>query len=223
MWQVRFLLALGLVSFAVPCSADLIVTLTPTARIDFQTQVQITYTLTGASSGPGTQNVGEFSFRVTPGSLPTASNIALVFNPTIAQAGSPWADPKFGTRGANIDANNRVTFDAFTPVFGNFTQINTTGGVVGTFDIIWNRPLTGQYDAAITTSQMTAAYSDAADGSFPLSAIRATSLNVSTIITAVPEPSTVILFSGIGVAVCIRRIRSKSVAYLTRLGSVFTG
>ncbi len=207
MWPIRFLFAIGLLSLAVPCSADVILTLTPTARIDFETQVQITYTLTGAASGPGGQNVGEFIFQVAPMTLPTASNVALVFNPTIAPATSPWADPKFGTRSAVVNANNRVTFDSFTPINGNFTTINTTGGVVGTFDIVWNRPLAGQYDAAIPTSAMSGVYSLAVSGNFDFSVLRQTSTNVSTIVTAVPEPSTVILFAGLGVAIYTRRVR----------------
>ncbi len=84
MWPIRFLFAVGLLSLAAPCSADLILTLTPTARTDFATQVRITYTLTGRAGGPGGQNVGEFIFQVEPMSLPTASNIASVINPTIA-------------------------------------------------------------------------------------------------------------------------------------------
>ncbi len=102
MWPIRFLFALGLLSLAVPCSADVIVTLTPTARVDFETQVRITYTLSGRASGPGSEQVGEFFFRVLPGSVPTGSNISLVFNPTIAPNG-PWTNPNFGERGARVD------------------------------------------------------------------------------------------------------------------------
>ncbi len=92
MWPIRFLFAVGLLSLASPCSADMILTLTPTARIDFETQVRITYTLAGRAGDSGVQNVGEFNFRVTPMDLPTASNIALVFNQTVAQTG-PWTIP----------------------------------------------------------------------------------------------------------------------------------
>ncbi len=115
MWPIRFLFAVGLFSLAAPCSANMILTLTPTDRIDLETQVQITYTLTGRAGNPGGQNVGEFIFRVAPMSLPTASNIVSVINPTIALTG-PWTNPNFGTRGAFIAANNsRVRFDAFNP------------------------------------------------------------------------------------------------------------
>ncbi len=159
MWPIRFLLAVGLLSLAAPCSADMILTLTPTARIDFETQVQITYTLTGRAGGPGGQNVGEFLFRVAPMSLPTSGNIASVFNQTITPTG-PWANPNFGIRGAFIaPINSRVSFDAFNSEPGKFSTIDATGGVVGTFDIIWNRPLTGQYDAAIPASVMDGVYS----------------------------------------------------------------
>ncbi len=104
MWPIRFLFAVGLLSLAAPCSAGMILTLTPTARIDFETQVQITYTLAGKAGDSGGQNVGEFIFRVAPMGLPTASNIASVFNPTIALTG-PWANPNFGTRNANVAVN----------------------------------------------------------------------------------------------------------------------
>ncbi len=87
MWPIRFLFAVGLLSLAAPCSAAIVLTLTPTARIDLETQVRITYTLTGRAGGPGAQNVGEFTFRVEPMSLPTESNIASVINPTIALTG----------------------------------------------------------------------------------------------------------------------------------------
>ncbi len=195
MWLTRCLFAVGVLALAAPCSAGIILTLTPTARIDLATQVQITYTLTGRASGPGGQNVGEFLFRVAPMSLPTASNIASVFNQTIAQTG-PWANPNFGTRGAFIaPANNRVRLDAFNSEPGKFSTIDTTGGVVGTFDIIWNRPLAAQYDAAIPASVMDGVYSLTTSGSFDFSPTITTSSGVSTVITAVPEPGSMVLMA----------------------------
>ncbi len=195
MWPIRFLFAIGLLSLAAPCSADVILTLTPTARIDFETQVQITYTLTGRAGGPGSQNVGEFFFRVAPMSLPTASNIASVINPTIAPTG-PWANPNFGTRNATISpTNSRVRFDAFSLLTGSFSTIDSTGGVVGTFDIIWNRPLTGQYDAAIPASVMDGAYSLTVAGDFDFLPTNTTSSGISTVITAVPEPGSMVLMA----------------------------
>jgi hypothetical protein len=194
MWLIRFLFAVGLLSLAAPCSADMILTLTPTARIDFETQVRITYTLTGRAGGPGGQNVGEFLFRVAPMDLPTAGNIASVFNQTIALTG-PWANPNFGTRGAFIATNRRVRFDAFNPEPGKFSTIDATGGVVGTFDIIWNRPLTGQYDAAIPASVMDGVYSLTTSGSFDFHPTTTTSPGVSTVITAVPEPGSMVLMA----------------------------
>ncbi len=195
MWPIRFLFAVGLLSLAAPCSANMILTLTPTARIDLETQVRITYTLTGRAGGPAGQNVGEFIFRVAPMSVPTASNIALVFNQTIALTG-PWANPNFGTRNASIAiANNRVRFDAFNPEPGKFSTIDATGGVVGTFDIIWNRPLTGQYDAAIPASVMDGVYSLTTSGNFDFSPTITTSSGVSTVITAVPEPGSMVLMA----------------------------
>jgi hypothetical protein len=192
MWPIRFLFAVGLLSLAAPCSAAVILTLTPTARIDSETQVQITYTLTGRASGPGVENVGEFIFRVAPRSLPTASNIALVFNPTIAPTG-PWANPDFGTRGAFIDT--RVRFDAFSPLSGSFSTVDATGGAVGTFDIIWNRPLTGQYDAAIPASAIDGVYSLTVAGDFDFQPTITTSSSVSTDITAVPEPGSMVFMA----------------------------
>ncbi len=195
MWPIRFLFAVGLLSLAAPCSAELVLTLTPTARIDFQTQVQITYTLTGRAGGPGGQNVGEFSFRVAPRSLPTASNIASVINPTIALTG-PWTNPNFGTRNAIIAApNSRVGFDALSPLTGSFSPIDETGGIVGTFDIIWNRPFTGQYDAAIPASAMAGVYSLTVAGNFDLLTTNTTFSGVSTVITAVPEPGSMVLMA----------------------------
>ncbi len=195
MWPIRFLLAVGLLSLAAPCSADMILTLTPTARIDFETQVQITYTLTGRAGGPGGQNVGEFLFRVAPMSLPTSGNIASVFNQTITPTG-PWANPNFGIRGAFIaPINSRVSFDAFNSEPGKFSTIDATGGVVGTFDIIWNRPLTGQYDAAIPASVMDGVYSLTTSGSFDFLSTNTTSSGVSTVITAVPEPGSMVLMA----------------------------
>ncbi len=199
MWPIRFLFAVGLLSLATPCSADLILTLTPTARVDFETQVLLTYTLTGRAGGPGSQQVGEFFFRVAPGSVPTGSNISLVFNPTIAQNG-PWANPNFGTRGARIDnpanTNSRVTFDAFNADFGLSSPIDATGGVVGTFDITWNRPLTGQYDAAIPASAMIGSYAlTTGNGPSGISPTITTSPGVSTVITAVPEPGSTVLMA----------------------------
>ncbi len=55
MWPIRFLFAVGLLSLAAPCSANMILTLTPSARMDLESQVRITYTLTGRASGPGGQ------------------------------------------------------------------------------------------------------------------------------------------------------------------------
>ncbi len=195
MWPIRFLFAVGLLSLAVPCSADVILTLTPTARIDFETQVQMTYTLSGRADGPGGQNVGEFVFRVSPMSLPTSSNIALVFNPTIAATG-PWANPNFGTRNTTIaNTSSRVTFSAFNGQLGLSSTIDATGGVVGTFDIIWNRPLAGQYDAAVSTSVMDGAYSLVTGGSFDFPATVTTSPGVSTVIAVVPEPGSTVLMA----------------------------
>ncbi len=195
MWPIRFFFAVGLLSLAVPCSADIILMLTPTARIDNETQVQITYTLTGRASGPGGQNVGEFFFRVAPMTVPTASNIALVFNPTIVLNG-PWANPNFGTRNATIaPTNSRVRFDAFSLLTGSFSTIDATGGVVGTFDIIWNRPLTGEYDAAIPASAMDGAYSLTVAGDFDFLPTNTTSSGVSTVITVVPEPGSMVLMA----------------------------
>ncbi len=195
MWPIRFLFAVGLLSLAAPCSADIILTLTPTARTDFETQVQITYTLTGRAGGPGAQNVGEFVFRVAPMSLPTASNIASVINPTIAPTG-PWTNPNFGTRNASIaSTNNRVSFNAFSALTGSFSPVDATGGVVGTFDIIWHRPLAGQYDAAIPASAMDGFYSLAVGGAFDFLPTNTTSSGVSTVITAVPEPGSMVLMA----------------------------
>ncbi len=195
MWPSRFLFAVGLLSLAVPCSADIMLTLTPTARIDFETQAQITYTLTGRASGPGGQNVGEFLFRVVPMTVPNASNIASVFNPTIALSG-PWTNPNFGTRNASIaSTNSRVSFDAFSSLTGSFSTVDATGGVVGTFDIIWNRPLTGQYDVAIPASAMNGLYSLTVGGAFDFLPIITTSSGVSTVITAVPEPGSMVLMA----------------------------
>ncbi len=209
MWPIRFLFAVGLLSLAAPCSAAIVLTLTPTARIDLETQVRITYTLTGRSGGPGGQNVGEFTFRVEPMSLPTESNIASVINPTIALTG-PWANPNFGTRNAAIaSTNRRVTFDAFSALTGSFSTVDATGGVVGTFDIIWNRPLTGQYDAAIPASAMNGFYSLSVGGDFNSLTTNTTSSGVSTVITAVPEPGSLVLMAIAGCGVLWRHRRQQ--------------
>lgn len=195
MWPIRFLFSVGLLSLVAPCSAAIVLTLTPTARIDLETQVQIIYTLTGRASGLEGQNVGEFVFRVAPMTLPTASNIALVYNQTIAQTG-PWTNPNFGTRSASIaSTNSRVSFSAFGPLTGSFSTIDATGGVVGTFDIIWNRPLTGQYDAAIPASAMDGAYSLTVGGDFDFLSTNTMSSGVSTVITPVPEPGSMVLMA----------------------------
>ncbi len=204
MWPIRFLFVVGLLSLAAPCSAGMILTLTPTARMDFESQVRITYTLTGRAEGPVGQNVGEFVFRVAPSSVPTSSNIASVINPTIASTG-PWANSNFGTRGASIaPVNSRVTFDAFSSLTGRFSLIDSIGGVVGTFDIIWNRPLMGQYDAAIPASAMNGSYSLTVGGDLDLSPTITTSSGVSTVITAVPEPGSIVLMAIASCGVLLR-------------------
>ncbi len=195
MWPIRLLFAVGLLSLAAPCSADMILTLTPTARIDFESQVRITYTLTGRAGDPGGQQIGDFSFLVFPRSVPAAINIASVINPTIATSG-PWTNTNFGTRNASIAfGNNRVRFDGFSQLTGNFSTVDATGGVVGAFDVVWNRPLTGQYDAVIPASVMSGAYTLTVAGSFDFNTINTTSSGVSTVITAVPEPGSMVLMS----------------------------
>ncbi len=217
MWPIRFLLAIGLSWLSVPCSANLILTLTPTARVDFETQVLISYTLTGRASGPAPQNVGDFQFQVRTNTFPTPSNMFLVDNPNVALTG-PWTNTNFGTRTAFLTFSSgnvsAVVFDGFGPLTDSFSTISTTGGVVGTFDIRWNRPVTGQYDAAIPASAISGDYTLTVGGfNFLPVTVTSPSPGVSTVITAVPEPGTMVLIT---IASCgmLWRVRYKK--YATR-------
>ncbi len=73
---------------------------------------------------------------------------------------------------------------------------------MGTFDIIWNRPLAGQYDAAIPASVMDGVYSLTTSSSFGFSPTITTPSGVSTVITAVPEPGSMVLATILQVAEC---------------------
>ncbi len=65
MGPLRYLVLVGMLSLARTCSADVILTLTPTARVDSSSQVTISYTLSAAAGSTLTQSQPITSFRLT--------------------------------------------------------------------------------------------------------------------------------------------------------------
>lgn len=104
-------------------------TLTPTARVDSATNVVITYTLSAAASA-GTQNVGEFSFRVFANQLPNWSTYAVsIDNLNAGPVGSPWGVNQQFLSITNSIAGNVVFFESEIVAPAPSSQaIDTTGG-----------------------------------------------------------------------------------------------
>jgi hypothetical protein len=81
--------------------------------------------------------------------------------------------------------------------------IDTFGGVVGTFEMPWNRPLTGQYDAAIGANYISGGVALGAD---QIPVTTAVGPGVSTLVSAVPEPGSLgLMISGCAALLWLRR------------------
>lgn len=189
---VRFIVALGVLSLAKTCSAGIILTLTPTSRVDTETQTRITYTFSAAADS-GTQNVSEYFFRLNVASLPVLSNRTdYFFNITKAADNTVWGASAAGpfTQTSVSPSPNAIRYQTLTVTGANKT-IDSLGGVVGSFDILWNRPQTGQYDAAIGTDYFSGAYNVAdSGGSTQFAVIKSLGAGISTLVVAAPEPGT---------------------------------
>lgn len=196
MWPFRFLIVVCLLSLAKPCSADIIFTLTPTARVDLETSVTITYTLSAAAN-VDTQRVGEFGFRVEAKNLPNWNAHSLgLDNVVLAPDGSTWGRNEHFLNIEGLIASDIVFFETQVVAAAPSAKvIDTTGGMVGSFDLRWRRPASGQYDAGISTAFMSGSYTLERNGIDVFPMLRATGLGVSTVISVVPEPSSTMLLA----------------------------
>jgi hypothetical protein len=173
--------------------ANVVFTITPTQRVDTATQVTIKYSIVGAADA-GTQEVGAYFVRVVfPRSVP-ANSFSGLSGASITRApdNTPFG-PSVSGPFANVSVSpspGAIRWQAET-VNGQNQLIDTTGALIGSFDLIWNRPASGQYDAGISASLLTGFYKVApydADALFVTGVTKA-GAGVSTLISSVPEPA----------------------------------
>ena len=201
MKPLYLLVVLAFFSNVQTCFGDMIFTVTATDRVDTATQVTITYTVTGAAD-VGTQDFAAFSVRVA---FPAANF------PVNSLASTPLGAtraPDNTTFGQN--AAGPITFVSVLPnpnairwqanELANISTatnqtVGTAGAVVGTYNLIWNRPTSGQYEAAMNVNNMLTGYKVAPFTSADafIVAQNRIGVGVSTTISAVPEPSAMTL------------------------------
>ena len=202
------------------CFGDMIFMVTATSRVDTATQVTLTYSVTGAAD-VGTQDVAAYSVRVSfpNASYPLNSLASTPLAITRAPDNTPFGPSAGGpfTLVSVSPSPNAVRWQANVAVsFPNPINqtIDTAGAPIGSFDLIWNRPTTGQYDAAMLANNMSSGYNVAPFTNFDslLVGQNRIGVGVSTTISAVPEPSSITL---VGLLACLgagaRRYRRRSV------------
>ena len=217
MRQLYIFAALAFFAHVQTCFGDMIFTITPTNRIDAATQVTITYSITGAAVS-GTQDFAAFFVRANfPASIyPTNSLASTPLGITRAPDNTP-----FGIGGpfsiiTIAPGPNAVRWqanDTAASVPGPNNTVDTSGALVGTFNLVWNRLANIEYDAAIPVDRLVGGYklAGATLADQFINGQTRVGLGVSTIIS-VPEPGTMTLvglFAAFGAGLSwYRRVRS---------------
>lgn len=198
------------------CFGTMVFTVSPTDRVDTETQVTLTYSVTGAAD-IGTQDLAAFFVRVNfPNtSYPPNSLATTPFSINRAPDNTPFGlNATFsavsltpGPTAVRWQANINLNFS------GPNQTLDTIGAPVGSFKLTWNRPLTGEYDAAMLLGNMSSSYNVApfTPSDNLLGAQSSIGVGVSTLIAPIPEPGSMTLIGLGGLWATGRRLRRRAI------------